>query len=102
MVQCYQRREYILHVFTFLHVRCSNLHENQPDLECSYFGTSYILELIINGTFHASLPQIFTLNHRSVQIYVRQIFSSTILVKVSRLVQRMVLRESLLTPSENA
>ena len=57
-VQCYQRREYILHVFTFLHVRCTNLHENQPDFECSYFGTSYIPELI-NGTFHASLPQIF-------------------------------------------
>ena len=57
-VQCYQGREYILHDFTFLHVRGTNLHENRPDLECSYFGTAYILELI-NGMSYASLPQIF-------------------------------------------
>ena len=34
-IQCYQGRKYILYV-TFLHVRCTNLHENQPDLECSH------------------------------------------------------------------
>ena len=44
--------------FCTFHVRCTNLHENQPDLKLRYSGTSCILRPI-NETFHASLPQIF-------------------------------------------
>ena len=57
-IQCYQGKGEKVCALTLSHVRCTNLHDNPPNLELCFSRTFYILNSI-DGIFHAILPQLF-------------------------------------------
>ena len=56
-LQCYQGKGAKVCVLTLSHVRCTNLHDNPPNLELCFSRTFSILNSI-DGIFHAILPVI--------------------------------------------